>query len=70
MDFRETGRKSKDWINLAQYMDWWQVLVDMVINFEIPNGRENIEVFWLVMLCELLGRYQCFGRKYCLHLQG
>jgi hypothetical protein len=22
------------------------------------------------MLCELLGRYQCFGRKYCLHLQG
>jgi hypothetical protein len=51
-------------------MDWWQVLVDMVINFEIPNGRENIEVFWLVMLCELLGRYQCFGRKYCLHLQG
>jgi hypothetical protein len=27
-------------------------------------------VFWIVMACGLVGRYQRFGRTYCLHLQG
>jgi hypothetical protein len=27
-------------------------------------------VFWVIMLCELIGRYHCFGETYCLHLQG
>jgi hypothetical protein len=27
-------------------------------------------IFWIVTLCGLLGRYQCFGGTYCLHLQG
>jgi hypothetical protein len=30
----------------------------------------SILVFWVLMLCGLLGRYQRFGGIYCLHLQG
>jgi hypothetical protein len=26
--------------------------------------------FWVVMQCRLVGRCQCFGETYCLHLQG
>jgi hypothetical protein len=27
-------------------------------------------MYWVVMLCGLLGRYQHFGETYCLHIQG
>jgi hypothetical protein len=26
-------------------------------------------VFWIVMLCGLVGRYQCFGGTFCFHLR-
>jgi hypothetical protein len=26
--------------------------------------------FWVMMPCRLVGKYQCFGETYCLHLQG
>jgi hypothetical protein len=32
MDLRETGWGSVDWIQLAQDRDWWQALVNMVMN--------------------------------------
>jgi hypothetical protein len=32
--------------------------------------KMSMLVFWIVMLCELVGRYQRFGVTYCLHLQG
>jgi hypothetical protein len=33
MDLRETDWGSMDWTNLAQNMDQWQALVNMVMNF-------------------------------------
>jgi hypothetical protein len=32
--------------------------------------KMSMLVFWIAMLCGLVCRYQCFKRKYCLHLQG
>jgi hypothetical protein len=27
-------------------------------------------VFWVVIQCEVVGTYQCFGATYCLHHHG
>jgi hypothetical protein len=36
MDLREIGWESVDWIHLAQDRDWWQALVNMVMNLQVP----------------------------------
>jgi hypothetical protein len=32
MDLRQTGWKAVEWIHLAQDRDWWQALVNTVMN--------------------------------------
>jgi hypothetical protein len=36
MDFREIGLDGMDWIDLAQGMDHWRALVNMVMNLRVP----------------------------------
>jgi hypothetical protein len=36
MDFIEIGFGGVDWINLAEDRDWWQALVNMVMNSLVP----------------------------------
>jgi hypothetical protein len=36
MDLREIGSDVMDWIDLAQYRDWWRALVNMVMNLRVP----------------------------------
>jgi hypothetical protein len=40
------------------------------VRFEVLTAVKMLMLFfWVVMLCGLVGRYQCFGGTYCLHLQ-
>jgi hypothetical protein len=39
MDLRETGWGSLDWIQLAQDRDWWQALVNTVMNLRVLVPR-------------------------------
>jgi hypothetical protein len=39
MDLREIGLEGSDWIHLAQDRDWWQALVNMVMNHRIPQWQ-------------------------------
>jgi hypothetical protein len=36
MDVREIGLEGVFWINLALDRDWWWVLVNMVMNLQVP----------------------------------
>lgn len=36
MDLKDREWSGTDWIDLAQYRDQWQVLVNTVINFRVP----------------------------------
>jgi hypothetical protein len=36
MDLREIGWSGMDWIDLAQNRDQWRVLVNMVMNLQVP----------------------------------
>jgi hypothetical protein len=36
MDLRETGLKGVDWTHLTHDRDWWQTLVNMVMNLLFP----------------------------------
>jgi hypothetical protein len=36
MYFREVEYGGIDWIDLAQDMDWWRALVNMVMNLQVP----------------------------------
>jgi hypothetical protein len=36
MDLREMRLKGVNWIHLAQDLEWWQVLVSMVMNLQVP----------------------------------
>jgi hypothetical protein len=36
MDLREIGWDGMDWIDLAQDRDQWRVLVNMVMNLQVP----------------------------------
>jgi hypothetical protein len=36
MDLREIGWDGEDWINLAQDRDQWRVLVNTVMNLQVP----------------------------------
>jgi hypothetical protein len=35
LDLREIGWESVDWIQLAQDRDWWQALVNTVMNLQV-----------------------------------
>jgi hypothetical protein len=36
MDIRETGWGTMDWIDLAQDMDQWRALANMVMHLQVP----------------------------------
>jgi hypothetical protein len=36
MDVREIGQKDMGWNHLAQDGNWWQALVNMVMNLLVP----------------------------------
>jgi hypothetical protein len=36
MNPKEMGYKDMDWIQLAQDRVWWQALMRMVMNFQVP----------------------------------
>jgi hypothetical protein len=36
MDLQEVGCGGMDWIDQAQYRDWWQALVNVLMNLLIP----------------------------------
>jgi len=41
MNLTEIVWESVDWIHLAQDMDQWQDLVNMVMNLQVPQKVEN-----------------------------
>jgi len=36
MDLREIGLESVDWLHLAQNRNYWQALVNMIMNLQAP----------------------------------
>jgi len=36
MDLQKLSCEGMDWIQLAQYMDRWRALVNVVMNFRVP----------------------------------
>lgn len=40
-DVKEIGGEGMDWINLAQHWVWWQIILNMVINLQVP--REELD---------------------------
>jgi hypothetical protein len=36
MDLREIGWDGRDWIDLAQDRDQWRVLVNAIMNLQVP----------------------------------
>jgi hypothetical protein len=52
MNLRETGWEAVELIHLAQDRDWWQVLVNMVINLQVLEPHNYIiqhikSLYWL-----------------------
>jgi len=41
MDLQEVGWRGISWIDLAQDRDWWQALVNMVMNLRVPYNAGN-----------------------------
>jgi hypothetical protein len=41
MDLREIGWKGVNWIHLAWDEDWWQALVNTVMNLWVPYRAGN-----------------------------
>jgi hypothetical protein len=41
MDLREVGWGDMDWINLAQDRDRWRDLVNVAMNFQVPENAGN-----------------------------
>jgi hypothetical protein len=40
MDLRETGWSGMDWIDLVLHRDQWRVLMNTVMNFQVPQNAE------------------------------
>jgi hypothetical protein len=36
LDLGEIGLEDVDWFHLAQDRDWWQALVNMIMNLRVP----------------------------------
>jgi hypothetical protein len=36
MDIQVVGWRSMDWIGLAKDREWWEALVNVVMNFRVP----------------------------------
>jgi hypothetical protein len=36
MDLQKVGMRGIDWIDLAQDRDWWQAIVNAIINLRVP----------------------------------
>jgi hypothetical protein len=45
------------------------MLETYVVRLVFTMIRIQIEVFYVMMLCSVVGGYHCFGGPYCLHLQ-
>jgi hypothetical protein len=41
MDLQELGLGGMGWIDLAQDTDRWQVFVNVVMNFQVPQNAGN-----------------------------
>jgi hypothetical protein len=41
MGLGEIGLEVVDWIHLAQDRDWWQALVNMIMNLLVPQKAGN-----------------------------
>jgi hypothetical protein len=54
MDLREIGRDGMDWIDLAQDRDQWRVLVNTLMNLQVPEnaGKYNV-LFNIHLYCKL-----------------
>jgi len=41
IDLQELGLRDMNWIELAQDRDWWQALVNAVMNLQVPQNPGN-----------------------------
>jgi len=41
MDLQEVGYRGMEWIELAQYRDRWWVLLNVLMNFRVPQNAGN-----------------------------
>jgi hypothetical protein len=41
MDLREMGREALDWIQLVQISFYWRILVNAVMNLQLPQKERN-----------------------------
>ena len=46
MDLQKLSCEGMDWIQLAQYMDRWRALVNVVMNFRVPWNAVNFLIGW------------------------
>ena len=41
MDLKDVEWRGMDWIDLEQDREWWQDVVNVVMNFRVPKNAEN-----------------------------
>jgi len=41
MDLREIGWEGVDWIHVGEDRDWWQAVLNMVMNLQVPQKAGN-----------------------------
>jgi hypothetical protein len=46
MDLMEIGWEDVGWMHLCQDRDQWRVLVNMVMNLQVPHKAENFLTSW------------------------
>ena len=42
MDFKEIGIKMRNWVDSAQDREYWRVLVNAALNFQVPCAMELV----------------------------
>jgi hypothetical protein len=55
MDLREIGWGDMNWICLVQDKDWWQTLLNTIMNIRVPKTLENSGVVGQLVACQGLG---------------